>query len=191
VAPSGIGPIIHHHQRAPHVLDAAARLGLAKEQVWQIMISFMLCVLVFIPTRGITRIHPGIMIFFCLRVLDAAARLRLAQEQVWQLVCVFLVFLCSLFISHIIQLTPQELSAEPKNSASAEMLTVARRPKEASREKTRPPPVSGGSAPCTILLFVLVVIPIRGIARIHLSFMISFFLRVLAAARRIYRGGFT
>ena len=33
-------------------------------------------------------------------------------------------------------------SAEPRNSASAEALTVARRPKEASREKTRPPPVS-------------------------------------------------
>jgi len=51
-----------------------------------------------------------------------------------------------LYISHIIQLT-QELSAEPKHSASAEALTVARRPKEASREKTRPPPVSGGSFP--------------------------------------------
>jgi len=41
------------------------------------------------------------------------------------------------------QLTPQELSADPKNTASAEALTVARRPREASREKTRPPPVSG------------------------------------------------
>jgi len=40
-------------------------------------------------------------------------------------------------ISHIIQLTPQERSAEPKNIASAEALTVARRPKEASWEKTR------------------------------------------------------
>ena len=40
-----------------------------------------------------------------------------------------------LYISHIIQLTPQELSAQPRNSASAEALAVARRPKEASREK--------------------------------------------------------
>jgi len=40
-------------------------------------------------------------------------------------------------ISHIIHLTPQELSTEPENSASAEALTVAIRPKEASREKTR------------------------------------------------------
>jgi len=40
-------------------------------------------------------------------------------------------------ISHIIQLTPQQQSAEPRNSASAEALAVARRPKEASREKTR------------------------------------------------------
>ena len=40
-------------------------------------------------------------------------------------------------ISHITQLTPQELSAELKKSASAEALTVARRQKEASREKTR------------------------------------------------------
>jgi len=31
-------------------------------------------------------------------------------------------------ISHIIQLAPQELSAEPRNSASAEALAVARRP---------------------------------------------------------------
>ena len=42
-----------------------------------------------------------------------------------------------MYISHVIQLTPQEQSAEPKDSASAEALTVARRPKEASREKTR------------------------------------------------------
>jgi len=39
-------------------------------------------------------------------------------------------------VSHIIQLTPQEQSAEPNNIASAEALTVARRPKESSREKT-------------------------------------------------------
>ena len=49
--------------------------------------------------------------------------------------------------SHIIQLTPHELSAEPRNSASAEALAVATRPKEASREKTRPPPVSRGYSP--------------------------------------------
>jgi len=43
-------------------------------------------------------------------------------------ICMFL------YISHIIQLTPQKLSAEPRNSASAETLAVARRPNEASRE---------------------------------------------------------
>jgi len=48
---------------------------------------------------------------------------------------------------YIIQLTPQQQSAEPRNSAGAEALAVARRPKEASREKTRPPPVSRGSSP--------------------------------------------
>jgi len=54
----------------------------------------------------------------------------------------------SLFcISHIFQLTPQQQSAEPRNSAGAEALAVARRPKAASREKTRPPPVSRGSSP--------------------------------------------
>jgi len=42
-------------------------------------------------------------------------------------------------ISHIIQLTPQELSAEPRNSASAEALAVVRRPKEASRETITEP----------------------------------------------------
>ena len=47
----------------------------------------------------------------------------------WGCVCVFF-----LYISHVIQLTPQEQSAEPKYIAA---LTVARRPKEASREKTR------------------------------------------------------
>jgi len=52
----------------------------------------------------------------------------------------FFLSLCS----HIIQLTPQQQSAELRNSASAEELAVARRPKEASREKTRPPPVSRG-----------------------------------------------
>ena len=46
------------------------------------------------------------------------------------------------------QLAPQQQSAEPRNSAGAEALAVARRPKEASREKTRPPPVSRGSSPC-------------------------------------------
>jgi len=51
------------------------------------------------------------------------------------------------YLSPIIQLTPQQQSAEPRNSASAEVLAVARRPKEAAREKTRPPPVSRGSSP--------------------------------------------
>jgi len=41
------------------------------------------------------------------------------------------------FISHIKQLTPQQQSAEPRNSAGAEALAVAKRPTEASREKTR------------------------------------------------------
>jgi len=40
-----------------------------------------------------------------------------------------------LCISHIIQLTPQQQSAELRNSAGAEALAVARRPNEASREK--------------------------------------------------------
>jgi len=39
------------------------------------------------------------------------------------------------FFSHIIQLTPQQQSAESGNSAGAEALAVARRPEEASREK--------------------------------------------------------
>ena len=50
----------------------------------------------------------------------------------------FFVFLC-LYLSHIIQLTSQQQGAEPRNGAGAEALVVARRPKEASREKTRPP----------------------------------------------------
>ena len=62
----------------------------------------------------------------------------------WATSCLFLYF-C---VSHIIQLTPQQQSAEPRNSAGAEALIVARRPNEASREKTRPPPVSRGSSPC-------------------------------------------
>ena len=38
-------------------------------------------------------------------------------------------FFCFLgFISHVIQLTPQQQSAEPRNSAGAEALAVARRP---------------------------------------------------------------
>jgi len=41
------------------------------------------------------------------------------------------------YLSYHTHLTPKELSAEPKNSASAEALTVAKRPKEESREKTR------------------------------------------------------
>jgi len=40
-----------------------------------------------------------------------------------------------LYISHSIQLTPQQLSAEPRSSAGDEALALARRPKEASREK--------------------------------------------------------
>jgi len=55
-------------------------------------------------------------------------------------VCVFLRFVCVCVISHIIRLTPQQQSAESRNRAGAEALAVARRPKEASREKTRPPP---------------------------------------------------
>jgi len=51
-------------------------------------------------------------------------------------------FILSNYISRVIQLTPQQQSAEPRNSAGAEALAVARRPKEASREKTQPPPVS-------------------------------------------------
>jgi len=59
------------------------------------------------------------------------------------------VFVCDLFFSfssHVIQLTPQQQSAEPRNRAGTEALAVARRLKEASREKTRPPPVSRGSS---------------------------------------------
>jgi len=44
-------------------------------------------------------------------------------------------FFTFLYISHIIQLTPQQQSAESRNSAGAEALAVARSPKEASREK--------------------------------------------------------
>ena len=47
-------------------------------------------------------------------------------------------------------LTPQQQSAESRNSAGAEALAVARRPKEASREKTRPPPVLRGYSPITL-----------------------------------------
>jgi len=54
-------------------------------------------------------------------------------------------FLFFWYISFI-QLTPHKLRAKPRNSASAEALAVARRPKEASSEKTRPPPVSRGSS---------------------------------------------
>ena len=52
-----------------------------------------------------------------------------------------------LYLSHILQLTPQQQGAEPRNSAGAEALAVARRPKETSREKTRTPWVSRGSSP--------------------------------------------
>jgi len=51
-----------------------------------------------------------------------------------------------MFVSHIIQLTPQQQSTEARNSAGAQALAVARRPKEASREKNWPPPVSRGSS---------------------------------------------
>jgi len=40
-----------------------------------------------------------------------------------------------ILILYIIQLTPPQQSAEPRNSAGAEALAVAIRPKEASREK--------------------------------------------------------
>jgi len=62
---------------------------------------------------------------------------------------IFLILFWS--ILHIIKLTPQRLSAEPRNSTSADALTdaleVASRPKFASKEETRPPPVSRGSSP--------------------------------------------
>jgi len=57
------------------------------------------------------------------------------------------VFVVVVVVSHVIQLTPQQQSAEPRNSAGAEALAVARGPKEASGEKTRPPPVLRGSSP--------------------------------------------
>jgi len=57
----------------------------------------------------------------------------------------FFVFFCKSFITYN---TPQQQSAEPRNIAGAEALAVARRPKEASREKkTRPPPLSSGCSP--------------------------------------------
>ena len=55
-------------------------------------------------------------------------------------------FLC-FAISLLSYNTPQQQSAESRNSANAEALAVTRRPKEASREKTRQPPVSRGSSP--------------------------------------------
>jgi len=45
--------------------------------------------------------------------------------------CLCLIFF---FISHVLQLTPQQQSAEPGNGAGAEALAVARRQEEASRE---------------------------------------------------------
>ena len=50
-------------------------------------------------------------------------------------------------LSHSMQLTPHQQSAEPRNSAGAEALAVARRPKETSRQKIRLPPVLRGSSP--------------------------------------------
>jgi len=41
------------------------------------------------------------------------------------------IYIYVLYISHIIQLTPQQQSTEPRNSAGAGALAVARRPKEA------------------------------------------------------------
>jgi len=43
-------------------------------------------------------------------------------------------FFIFVYLSHVLQLTPQQQSAEPRNSAGAEALAVARRPKEASRD---------------------------------------------------------
>jgi len=56
----------------------------------------------------------------------------------------FFFFFWNIFL--IFKLTPQQQSAESRNSAGAEALAVARRPKEETREKTRPPPVSRGSS---------------------------------------------
>jgi len=58
----------------------------------------------------------------------AAAAIDSSNKSIHKLVLCISFYFC---ISHIIQLTPPELSAEPKNSASAEALAVARRPKRA------------------------------------------------------------
>ena len=62
---------------------------------------------------------------------------NVALAEYGQVAMVYFVCVC-VCISHIIQLTPQQQSAEPRNSAGAEALAVGRRPKEASREKNRP-----------------------------------------------------
>ena len=51
-------------------------------------------------------------------------------HTVWRFLCCFTVMFFTLCISHIVQLTPQQQSAESRNSAGAEALAVARRPKE-------------------------------------------------------------
>jgi len=70
----------------------------------------------------------------------------------------FLLFLFLFFIfvnPSYIQLTPQKLSAGRKNHPGApRRRRVARRPSAASREKTRPPPVSEGSSPLSNEFFV-------------------------------------
>jgi len=60
--------------------------------------------------------------------------------------------------SHSIQFTPHQQSAEPIIRAGAEALSVAIRPKEASREKTRPPPVSRGSSPWKVFFLTRVLL---------------------------------
>jgi len=62
------------------------------------------------------------------------------------LVGIFFFFYLSRHTTHT---TTTERRAE--KSAGAEALAVARRPEEASREKTRPPPVSRGSSPGKVL----------------------------------------
>jgi len=56
----------------------------------------------------------------------------------------FFSFFC---ISHIIQLTPQQQSAESRNNAGASALAVAKDQKRHRGRTTRPPPVSRGSSP--------------------------------------------
>jgi len=118
-----------------------------------------MCMYIYTHTHKYTHTHIHKCVRACVRVQDQS------HSYILHLYIAHYIYIYMLTL-HIIQLTPKKLSAELQNCPRVTWAPdiprrqrrqrVASRPTVASKEKTRPPPVSGGSSPWVFVVFFVV-----------------------------------